>query len=352
MKSLPVLFDPALLAFVPTLEREEFIRRISFLTDWAELTGTADANIHIAPEVREFLFRNGFYPAHDALAATIAELDLRYRYAPEDVIVPVNTIFNRAATGIYCCVKDEVHDTFTSVPPQPWHGQEDINYQSQRALLLARMEQLLHTGRSRLVMASLIDGPHIEFSSSVTQVDPDSLAGFETIELPKIVEGVAAISRDFEAVLDCVLSDELWATAVDNVDIKLAIEIRCREKLKTLNIYTSMNDIPEFFVGADFYASLVRNQGSGVGRFASLTLEGCASAVLSEPNFEWNDFDKAKRKADNAIPLRAHLSKTGPGMRLMAWHRPIAPTGRCLEFSNIGPKWEEEISDTNPTEAV
>ena len=144
----------------------------------------------------------------------------------------------------------------------------------------------------------------------------------------------------------------LTKEAVNNADLKLAIQIRCREKLKSLSNYTSMNVIPEFYVGAGFHASLVRNQASGDGKFASLTLEGCASALLQKAKFEWNAFDKAARKADNAIPLRAHLSKGGTAIRLMAWHRPVAPTGRCLEFSNIGPKWEEEISDTSPTIAV
>lgn len=39
-------------------------------------------------------------------------------------------------------------------------------------------------------------------------------------------------------------------------------------------------------------------------------------------------------------------------MRLMAWMRPVAPRGSCLEFSNVGPKWEEKISYTDPTGAV
>jgi len=352
MRSLPVLFDPALLAIVPTITAEQFRMRITFLVHWAQTVGKSDANIHMAPDTREFLDRNGLFPAHSSVEETLKALNLRYRYAPQDIIGPINSILNGASMQFYCCAKDEYHDSFNSIPAPPWHDNPDLDQQTQRTLLMGRIEQILHGSPETLVLASIISGDPLQFSASVVLVDPDDLPGLASGSLPQEIIGSVKVASNLEGVLDCISAKYLWETATNNADLKLAIQVRCREKLKGLNAYTSMSEIPGFYVGADFYASIVRNQASGEGKFASLTLDGCASALLEEANFEWNDFDKPKRKEDNAIPLRAHLSKANTAIRLMAWHRPIAPSGRCLEFSNIGPKWEEQISDTNPTEAV
>ncbi len=352
MRSLPVLFDPALLAFIPIATAEEFVARVTFLVRWARIIGTTDANIQIAPDVREFLIRNGFFPAHASVEEALDSLNLRYRYAPQDIIGSINSIFSRATTEFYCCVNDEFHSDFTSVPAQPWHVSTDLNSQTQRTVLLAKIEQLVHGNPQKLVLASLIVGRTAEFSASVEMVDPDGLSGLASTELPKTLIGDLNLASNFEDVLDLLSAQDLWSSAINNSDIKLAIQIRCRERLKSLNAYTSMKDLPEFYVGSDFYASLVRNQSAGTGRFASSTLEGCSSALLDTPNFEWKAFNKNNRKVDNAIPLRAHLSEGNMAMRLMAWRRSDAQTMTSLEFSNVGPKWEEEISYTDPTQAV
>lgn len=352
MRPLPVLFDPALLAFVPTESREAFVARVPFLVHWARITRTADANVHVAPDVREFLIQNGFFPAHASVEKILDSLNLRHRYAPQDIIGPINSIFSGISTKFYCCVKDEFHDGFDSAPAQPWHSRADLNSQTQRTVLLARIEQMLHGSPQKLVLASLIPPGLGEFAASVELVDPDGLSGLTPADLPRTIAGELTATSDFEGVLDLMSAIELWGAAADNSDIKLAVQIRCREKLRALNRYTSMEGIPKFYVGSDFYASLVRNQSSGNGRFASLTLEGCSSALLELENFEWKSFNKGNRKADNAVPLRAHLSEGNMAMRLMAWRRPGTNTATCLEFSNVGPKWEEEISYADPTDAA
>jgi hypothetical protein len=352
MRSLPILFDPALLAFVPDVKRDEFVSRVAFLARWAQFIRTADANIHIAPEVREFLTRSGFFPAHDAVAATIDALDLRYRFAPEDVIGPVNSILNRASTSLYCCIRDADHENFSSSPDQPWHVHEALNHQTQRTVLLARMEQLLHSIPSKLVLATLILGNPIKFSAFITVVEPDDVAGFSTVDLPKLLEGEITVSTNLEGVLDCGSAIELWTSASDNADIKLAIQMRCREKQKADRTYISFESLPKFFVGEDFYASLQRNQASGTGRFASVTLEDCACAVSGSSRLEWRPFNKNRRRFDNAAPLRAHLTTGSMALRLMAWERPTTSEGKSIELANVGPKWEEEIASTDPTKAV
>lgn len=352
MGSLPVLFDPALLAFIPIVSREEFVTRVSFIVRWAQIIGTTDVNIQIAPETRELFIRNGLFPAHASVEQALNDLNLRYRYAPQDIIGAINTIFSRAAEGFYCCVRDEMHSNFTSIPTQPWHNSSDLNAQTQRTILLAMIEKQLHADNSKLVLASTISAQIAQFSGYLEMVEPGDLTGFEDQTLPRNLTGELAVASNFEDVLDQLRSQDLWNAAENNADIKLAIWIRCRERLKSVKAYKSKEDIPVFFVGSDFYSSLTKNQSAGSGRFASITLECCSSAVLESPNFEWKIFNKNNRLIDNALPLRAHLSEGNMALRLMAWRRPKDQNGTCLEFSNIGPKWEEEISNTEPTEAV
>jgi hypothetical protein len=225
-----------------------------------------------------------------------------------------------------------------------------VNEQVQRAVVLSTIESLLH-GRGPFVLASRLESAALQFSTRVTIVDPDSVDGFKSADLPRTIEGTAVIAGDLDHVLDSFSGQQLWATAVSNVGIKTAIRIRCREKLKASGAYKSTGDIPQFFVGSDFYPSLVKCQAAGSGRFATVTLEGCASAAIELPTLEWRPFDKGRRKADGAEPLRAHLTKTGVALRLMAWKRP-ATAGGSLEFANVGEKWEEEISYSDPAEAV
>ena len=79
-------------------------------------------------------------------------------------------------------------------------------------------------------------------------------------------------------------------------------------------------------------------------------MESCAEAVLDLPTIEIKPFNKARRASDLANPLRAHISKSGVGIRLMMWQRPA--TERCIEFANVGGKKEEEISYSDPSLAV
>jgi hypothetical protein len=332
MPSFPVLLDPALRAV------------------WAGLARSGEVQNQIAAEIRTYLMRNGYYPAHDVVANVIDALDLRFRYAPEDVIGPINTILHRASTATYCCVKDADHDAFDSVPLQPWYPNQATNEQVQRALVLSTIENYVHGGKY-VIFVSLLKSAGLKFATRVTIVDPDMISGFTPGELPRTLEGSAVVADNFESVIDCFSAEGLWSEASDAKEIKKAIRIRCREKLKAIGAYRSMVDIPEFWVGSDFYSSLTRLQAAGAGRFASVTLEACACAALQLPTLEWKDFDKPARALDGAEPLRAHLTKAGVGLRLMAWKR-SENSGGYLEFANVGEKWEEEIGSTDPANAV
>jgi hypothetical protein len=344
--------DPAALAFTPEMTSEDVLSRVPFLARWAQLVRTGELEVHITPGTPEFLFDNNFFPAHPTVAAAIEAMGLRYRYAPEDVIRPVTTILNRAVTGLYCCVREEVHEEFSSTPSQPWHGNAALNSQSQRSVLLSRIEQLLHGSPGKIAFAAQPLNGEVLFSSVVSLVDPDDLPGLAAADLPKRINGSITAVDNLEDVLDCVSANEYWAIATDVLGIKFAIQLRCRERLKSFGNYHSFENLPIFYVGCDFYASLIGSQASGNGRYASVTLDACASAVLGLDSIKWHPFEKTSRTIDKALPLRAHLTESGAALRLMAWERSPGTSARSLEFANVGVKWEEEITSDDPAKAV
>jgi hypothetical protein len=334
MTPTPVVFDPALLVFTERLTEADFVARVRFLAEWAKLARSGEVQVQISLQVKKSLVEGGYYPARSTVANTIETLGLRYRYAPEDVIAPINTLLSRAAGDLYCCIRDEAHDDFTSVPAQPWHDDPTVNEMSQRVLVLSSIEETVHEWR-RILLASLLQAEIVVFSASLKLVDPDDIPRFEQGLLPKSIEGKALLVAGLEQVRDCLPSGEVWADSASNISIKRAIQFRCREILKAEGKYRSMVDIPEFYVGPQLYESL-------------LTCQAARTAVLEHSTFEWRSFNKANRKADGAEPLRAHLTGGNMALRLMAWKR---PTGR-IEFANVGEKWDEETVYTDSTDAV
>jgi hypothetical protein len=157
-------------------------------------------------------------------------------------------------------------------------------------------------------------------------------------------------ARSFEDVCAIIDPDKVWADASSALQIKFAIQIACRKKMMSMGNYAGFSKLPEFYIGQEFFPSLKAWQADGRHRFATLTLEMCAAAVLDIPTIEIKAFRKAKRAFDLASPVRAHVSGTGVGLRLMMWERPGAI--RCIEFANVGGKSEEEISYSDPSTSV
>jgi len=350
MKAIEIIVDPATLAFHADMSAEELQRRIAFLSSWAGSLRKKDFNTQVPPQTEDFLRKSGFFPAYEAVDRVIASLNLRHRYAPQDLIGPINGILQQALGRMYCCVKDTDHEDFTSTPAQPWHAEPNLNYQSQRAVVSARIEQILHDIPPALAFASDIPKGSVQFASELTIVDPNSLPGLSPEQLPKTITGQVTVVSDQEDVFGSIRAVEHWASADNNTEIKFAIQCRCRERLINVGTYTKFAEIPRFYVGSDFYESLRASQASGRGPYASVTLDACADAVLG--TIEWKDFRKNLRVGDNAKPLRAHITKAGVALRLMAWERPMKNTKGILELANVARKFEEEIWSDDPSSAI
>ncbi len=348
-----VVLDPGLLAYVQSMSRADLLAKVEQLVIWSKVTATRPwVRVTLVPSTRESLEMHEFIPAHDSAKRLLETTGLRNVYSPEDLIRPVYDLLEKAAAAAYCCVADELHSGFKSDPPQPWHGDHPrIEALSQRALLMSALENRVHDHKKFTFFASVIKSDNIKFSALLELVDPDTMPGLGTEDMPMNIEDRFQHVTSIEDVCSTTDPSEIWKNALSSREIKLAIQLACRRRMIADGTYSTLDKIPLFFVGGDFFSSLKAWQADEDHRFASQTLESCAAAVLNLATIEIKPFfNRAKRAADSADPLRAHISKAGVGLRLMMWRRPGIQ--RCIEFANVGGKNEEEIFYSDPSLAV
>jgi hypothetical protein len=343
-----IVLDPGLLAYLPLLPKGTVLEKVNQLATWSKVSGTRSwVRIALVPGARRLLEVNDFVPAYEPAKRLLEATGLGHVYSPKDLIRPVYDLLETAVSSPYCCVVDELHQEFESNPPQPWHGDDPkIEGLSQHALLMSAVENRVHGSQPFQLFASILKAELITFTAQVEVVDPDSIPGFCEHDMPKTVGDQFQHVSSLEDVCGILNANDVWANALSPTDIKLAIQLACRAKMIDLGTYSGFDKIPVFYVGADFFGSLKLWEADKQHKFAGATLDACAAAVLELSTIEVKPFVKPRRAADMAEPLRAHISKTGVGMRLMIWQR--VGTRRCLEFANVGGKHEEEISYTDP----
>jgi hypothetical protein len=347
-----VVLDPGLLAYVQTISKTDLMARIELLVTWSKSSAASPwIKLSLVPSVREFLERHDLIPAHEPAKRLLENTGLRNVYSPEDMIRPVYNLLEKALPTVYCCISDELHKDFTSNPSQPWHGNDPaIEELSQRALVMSHVEGQIHVQNGLKLFASVLGTDSVKFTAQLQAVDPETTSGFGLSEMPKYVEDQFQHVRSIEDVCSAIAPIDIWAHASSASDIKFAVQLACRSRMIAIGTYAGLESVPPFFVGAEFLVSLRKWQADERHRFAGQTLESCAAAVLDLPTIKIKYFRKAKRSLDRAIPLRAHISKSGVGLRLMMWQRPTAI--RCIEFANVGGKSEEEISYSDPSRSV
>jgi len=88
-----------------------------------------------------------------------------------------------------------------------------------------------------------------------------------------------------------------------------------------------------------FVESAFRNGFVSSDGVKGLLLETCARILIGAPKYDLKEWYGPVR--DGFSSFRTHLSKAGPGYRLMFWRRGDG----VIVFANVGPKFEEWISD-------
>ncbi len=89
------------------------------------------------------------------------------------------------------------------------------------------------------------------------------------------------------------------------------------------------------------FVTTARDNGffDDAGMLRHLLAESCARIAFGNPKNALNEWHAAELRPGWRA-FRTHLTKRGPGYRLMFWRRP----DKRIVFANVGPKREEEIS--------
>ena len=103
-----------------------------------------------------------------------------------------------------------------------------------------------------------------------------------------------------------------------------------------------------FRFGPGFLASAQRcGFTTARGGLVGILVDSCARLVINRPKSEVKPFREderpqsrqRRRPSDGALAFRTHLTEGKEGFRLMYWK----VGDKCIEFTNVGPKWELKI---------
>ncbi len=141
----------------------------------------------------------------------------------------------------------------------------------------------------------------------------------------------------------------LWRDAETICDLHFAILLKALQIRAAEGQGNDIRAISVFGIGSDFLATITKNGCGNGGPYAGATLETCARIALGAPKNALRPFgkpDQTIRSRDKAKALRTHVTKGGVAIRLMVWERPDG----TIEFANVGPKGELEISEGDLTQ--
>jgi hypothetical protein len=133
---------------------------------------------------------------------------------------------------------------------------------------------------------------------------------------------------------------ELWDAGNSESGAIDAIKLRIQELIDQGS--AANQDVTPYSLGPEFLAS-ARKWGFQRPDLAMNLIDSCARIAVGIPSKVVKPFrksdnspDQRERTTDKALAWRNHLTKGGPGFRLMYWKK---TTGE-IEFANVGPKHE------------
>ena len=348
-----LVVDPYLLCFpqpcVSVDQIDEFVDR---LLGWSSSLHRRDMQILVSDKARIALMDDGEYPEQHRLRKSIR--DLNYDAAdPETICRLVQTILDTTPSleenlGIEDILIDE-----SKTKINPSFLNERLNGRSKMAF----MEILAMMSFVRVVIAPANNSAM--FVSSAKGNDRfcgniDVTVSTEIIEcylgntnqcppFPVSIQDQIPFAWSHNGLMQHVGVCAIWQSATCCEEAEEAIE-QCVHALVQSGLDDSRRYAyrmgPRFLEAAKLWGFFSRTD------YAMLLIESCARIVLGVPKNPINPFrvsssaSAAQRdRSDGALAFRTHLTKAGPGFRLMFWRLPNG----TLEFANVGDKDELEI---------
>lgn len=350
---IAVALDPGILLF--NLSSQDALKfRLNHIRTINQLNLSSGWIKFLLPKrTTRLLAELGLFPAFPLIARALSEHQLTAVFTAQDVSYTVSQLLQCAPLEDFTSASDVAWDSFSSVPSVfPFHIPQNLDNELERILVLSLIDSVVQGScRSLFAISTPFNTKSLSATADIAVVEPDSLAGFLPIELPKTISGDLANVRNLEEIASLLDPGCVWSLGESALAIKVAIQLRCRSRLKAEGNYKGWAKLPRFKVGEHFLGSAQQHE-----RVKGLLLQKSASLVLDAPNIEVRplmtstaaDAVQVVRKKDGALAFRMHLTKGHEAMRLMFWQC----SDGAKELANVGNKAELIIMHGDPSKAT
>lgn len=348
MAALPdLLVDPYLVCLPQYCDREEQLDDfVQNLMSWSEVLQRHDVAVHFPRACLEALLSEGSYPFEyefRKLAASCAanhlSPDLVCRIAQE-VLERTPSLEENCEIAFLdfeenaCRINPDVYVTRLA---------GNVAWGFKHALAVVTSFQEANADAKLFLMVTAKSDPEEAFATQEVQIAvhisgiecSEALAKLETL-MPLDIDRTLPVAFRGTSLLQSVGCLKLWAQAASPSDVRDAINARLEEILSTGT--GNKEAIRTFIVGEHFLQSARQN---GFGERLNI-VDSCARIIVNEPKNSVEPFrvsadsSEQRTRSDGALAFRTHLTKDGPGYRLMFWEL----ANKSIEFANVGPKAE------------
>jgi hypothetical protein len=348
MAAMPDLLVDPYLVYLPRYcdQVEQLDQFVENLLSWSDLLRRQDLAVLFPAVCLEALLKEGYYPYEHEFRRMAANVKADH-LAPDLVCKVAQEVLERTPRLEEKCEINFVdfEDNGCQVVPEIFVTRltGDVAWGLKYALAVVACYQLATDEAKVFLMISAESAPVESFASHELQIavrvngiDCSDVCGSLTNSLPLDVCRALPVAFRGVSMLQTVGSLQLWARATSSADVRDAINTRVEDLLASGT--GKREAVLVFCVGEDFLESAKRN---GFGARLNV-VDSCARILLGVPKYSVEPFrvsagsSDQRTRADGAYAFRTHLTKDGPGYRLMFWEL----ENKSIEFANVGPKGE------------
>ncbi len=349
-----IVVDPYLVCLPSDCKTvEQLDAFIENLLGWADLLNRDDLSVHFPAECLDALVEAEQYPYHHELKRLVSHLgashvsvDFVCRVA-QHVLDDTHSLEKKCSItfalfdDVSCRIEPDIYITRLAAR---------IGWGLKHGLVVMACYKCHHDPSIEFLLASAKSEPEEAFergevhvSANVGAIEsPTNAAEWEKI-LPSQFDESMPVAFGRDSILEQLGHIRLWGNADSEENARYAIDARVLELLASGA--GNRGQVREYRFGPQFLESARENAFAARSDLAGILIDSCARILIDVPKQEVKPFrisessDEQTVRDDGAKALRTHLTKRGPGYRLMLW---ILSDG-VIEFANVGPKKELEI---------
>ena len=355
MASFPdIVVDPYLVCLPQNCEKPEQLDVfIDNLLGWSDLLDRKDVNVHFPESCVDAVIMSGQYPYGHGLKQMASRFGMTH--VSDDFVCRVaQRVLDRTPRLEERCLINIVvfEEESFRVEPDVYITRlaDEIGWGLKHGLAVMACYQHHNDSRTGFLLASAKSEPSEAFNEEevrvlarVEEIDSPDDADEWTKVLPSQIEESMPVAFSRDSILEQLGCLHLWGDAESEQDAFDAINTRATELLATGT--GNRERVKVYRLGADFLASARANAFAARSDLAGNLIDSCARIVIDVPKHEVKPFRVSENsgdqlvRTDGARAWRTHLTKAGPGFRLMLW----TLQDGSIEFANVGSKKELEI---------